>query len=395
MIDLDLFFGGLQGGILSPLLSNIVLHDLDKWVSTQWELFDTRHQYYHASNKYAALRNTRLKEGFIVRYADDFKILCRDRKRAQRWYYAVQLYLKDRLGLDINREKSKIINLRKRKANFLGFTIKAEIKGAKYVAHTGIKDSKKQQIKRKGRELIRNIRSSPTAKNALLFNLFVLGLHNYFKKATHVNIEFSRIAYDLSRTMYNRLKPIACRGKPHNSSPSYKKFYSETYTTYKVAEVWLYPLADVRTHNNMNFSQNLTPFTIQGRIEMYRALKPSIGTEIQKMIANGKEEKYGIEFFDNRISRYSMVDGKCEVTGIFLPAETVHCHHVKPFHVSNDNSYSNLRIVHEWVHILIHATKEQTIQKYMEVLQLDDKSFKKLNQLRKHCGLELINKKIN
>ncbi|GAA3314521.1 hypothetical protein GCM10020331_007220 [Ectobacillus funiculus] len=32
-------------------------------------------------------------------------------------------------------------------------------------------------------------------------------------------------------------------------------------------------------------------------------------------------------------------------------------------------------------------------KKYMEVLQLDDKSFKKLNQLRKHCGLELINKK--
>jgi len=90
-----------------------------------------------------------------------------------------------------------------------------------------------------------------------------------------------------------------------------------------------------------------------------------------------------------------MVNGKCEVTGISLPAETVHCHHVKPFHASNDNSYSNLRIVHKWVHILIHTTKEQTIQKYMEVLQLDDKSFKKLNQLRKHCDLELINKKIN
>jgi len=84
--------------------------------------------------------------------------------------------------------------LRKRKANFLGFTIKAEIKREKYVARTGIKDSKKQKIKRKGRELIRNIRFSPTVKNALLFNSFVLGLHNYFRKATHINIEFSRIA---------------------------------------------------------------------------------------------------------------------------------------------------------------------------------------------------------
>ncbi|GAB7386642.1 hypothetical protein BSNK01_04780 [Bacillaceae bacterium] len=155
--------------------------------------------YSKSSNKYQALKKTNLKEGYIVRYADDFKILCRDWKTAQKWYHAVRLYLKDRLKLDIFPEKSQIVNLRKRKSEFLGFTIWASKKGRKHVAHTGIRDKKKQQIKKRAKELIKNIQESPTAQNALRYNSFVLGIHNYFKKATHVNIEFSRINYDLGR----------------------------------------------------------------------------------------------------------------------------------------------------------------------------------------------------
>ena len=33
-----------------------------------------------------AKKRTNLKEGYLVRYADDFKILCRDGKTAQKWY---------------------------------------------------------------------------------------------------------------------------------------------------------------------------------------------------------------------------------------------------------------------------------------------------------------------
>ena len=41
------------------------------------------------------------------------------------------------------------------------------------------------------------MKASPTAQNAVLFNSFVLGIHNYFNRATHVSVEFSRLAYDL------------------------------------------------------------------------------------------------------------------------------------------------------------------------------------------------------
>src|SRR5690625_5588919 len=102
-----------------------------------------------------------------------------DGKTAQKWYHAVRLYLKERLKLDISPEKSQIVNLRKRKSEFLGFTIWAETKRNTFVAQTGVMDKKKQDIKKGNRERIKILRNSQTAQNAKKFNSFILGLHNY------------------------------------------------------------------------------------------------------------------------------------------------------------------------------------------------------------------------
>ena len=86
--------GTPQGGILSPLLANIVL------------------------------KKSNLKEMRIVRYADDFKIFCRTKEDAEKTYYAVKDWLWKRLKLEVSDEKSKVTNLRKRDSEFLGFSIK-------------------------------------------------------------------------------------------------------------------------------------------------------------------------------------------------------------------------------------------------------------------------------
>lgn len=74
--------GTAQGGVISPLLANIVLNELDWWVSSQWENMPT-HTYTKPvraegtiDNGYAykQLRKSNLKEMYIIRYADDFKM---------------------------------------------------------------------------------------------------------------------------------------------------------------------------------------------------------------------------------------------------------------------------------------------------------------------------------
>ncbi len=71
-----------QGSPLSPLLSNIMLHELDRYLETN-------------GHKY-------------VRYADDFSIYCKSKSKAQEVGNKVFLFLKNKLKLTINREKSGI-----------------------------------------------------------------------------------------------------------------------------------------------------------------------------------------------------------------------------------------------------------------------------------------------
>lgn len=76
------------------------------------------------SHSYRALRTSKLKEMHAVRYADDFKIFCASHEEAVRAYKATEMWLKDRLGLDISPDKSKIVNLKRQYSEFLGFKLK-------------------------------------------------------------------------------------------------------------------------------------------------------------------------------------------------------------------------------------------------------------------------------
>ncbi|ALS18162.1 group II intron reverse transcriptase/maturase [Clostridium butyricum] len=136
--------GTPQGGIISPLLANIVLNELDWWISSQWETFKTQKQYKFLY-KYRALKKKNLKEIWIVRYCDDFKIFCRDHKSAQKIYKATRLWLKERLDLEVSTEKSKITNLRKNYTEFLGFKLKVKLKSNKYVCKSKMSDKAKRK----------------------------------------------------------------------------------------------------------------------------------------------------------------------------------------------------------------------------------------------------------
>ncbi|PED43137.1 group II intron reverse transcriptase/maturase, partial [Bacillus cereus] len=171
--------GTPQGGILSPLLSNVVLNDLDWWISRQWENIKTRRPYTTA-NKNPLLIKTKLKKMHIVRYADDFKIFTNNHQSAIKIFHAVKGYLKNQLNLNISNEKSTITNLKRKSSDFLGFSIKSVKKCEKYVANTHVSEKKKKDILEKAKTRIKAIQKSPSGKTVQDYNSYVLGIKNYY-----------------------------------------------------------------------------------------------------------------------------------------------------------------------------------------------------------------------
>src|SRR5574344_1134736 len=137
--------GTPQGGIISPLLANICMNEFDWWLSNQWETFKTEYKYCNLSNRYRSLKKSNLKEFYFVRYADDFKIFCKDYKTAKKLFIGSKMWLKDRLGLEISEEKSKITNIRKNYTEFLGFKLKGIINKNKVVCISKMNDKAKKK----------------------------------------------------------------------------------------------------------------------------------------------------------------------------------------------------------------------------------------------------------
>ena len=84
-----------------------------------------------------------------------------------------------------------------------------------------------------------------------------------------------------------------------------------------------------------------------------------------------------VEYMDNRISRYSMKKGNCEITGSFLQAQDVHCHHYIPLHLGGTDKFNNLRILHKDVHKLIHMTDTIKINTLIKNLGITQSMLKK------------------
>lgn len=377
--------GTPQGGILSPLLSNVVLNDLDWWISNQYETFKTKKQFSFDSGRLSVIRKSKLKKMFIVRYADDFKIFTDSYNSAEKIYHAVKGYLKDNLDLDISEEKCKITNLRKRNTEFLGYEIKAVKKKNKYVANSHISKKNKELITNKLKEKISNIKKKPNYESIRLYNSYVLGIMNYFRYATHVNIDFGTISYRLNKTLYNKLKKVGKYGLPVKPPDSYKKIFKNNYKTYCIGGTYLYPLSDIKTVNAMNFSQDICNYTKEGREKIYKSINKDLTKEIYKMTTSIRDKT--IEYYDNKISKYSMQKGLCNITGKFLTCENLHCHHITPKHLGGTDKFNNLVIIDKEIHKLIHASDLSTINKYLSYLKLTKDEINKVNKYREKCNL--------
>jgi len=408
--------GTPQGGIISPLLANIVLNELDRWVESQWQLNPVARKYAKTreegsedrSDGYKVMKKTQLKEMFIVRYADDFRIFCRTKTDAERTKTAVTQWLSERLRLEVSPEKTRVVNVKRRYSEFLGFKIKVHKKGQKYVVKSHICNKKMKQERQKLTKQAKAIAKPTAGRSELdeirLYNSMVMGIQNYYRIATDVNIDCTALKRAVMTVLTSRLggqkgsrlvkefakskkgkKPTERSGRALTKTEKQRYGKSKMLRWVRGSGEPIYPIGYVQCRNPMAKRRSICCYTAEGRKEIHDNLRINMSL----MSALMRQPLYGrsAEYVDNRISLFSAQWGRCAVTGrVFQSPDDIHCHHKRPRVKGGGDEYGNLALVLTPVHRLIHATNEETIGLYLKFLNLDEGQLKKLNEFRKKAG---------
>lgn len=160
--------GTPQGGIISPLLANIALHDLEKILKTE-------------PDKTGRVRGSRV----YIRYADDFVVLCSSLQEARKTQIEIATWLKSK-GLSIATNKTRIVHINQG-FDFLGVNIKHyETKAKTKTQQKGLlmqpSKTSVQKLKRKLKKEWQFLRSKSIVTVLNRLNPIIIGWRNYFRK---------------------------------------------------------------------------------------------------------------------------------------------------------------------------------------------------------------------
>ncbi len=187
--------GTPQGGPLSPLLSNVLLDEWDK------ELEQRGHRF--------------------VRYADDCNIYVRSRRAGERVLDSTERFLKKRLRLKVNREKSAVDRPWKRK--FLGYTFTTHFQPKLKVAPESVK-----RLKGRLREMFRRGRGRSLRRVIGELRPVLVGWVSYYRKSEVRNV-FEQLDQWIRRKLrailwrqwkrnWTRAKEMTRRGLSHEQA---------------------------------------------------------------------------------------------------------------------------------------------------------------------------------
>lgn len=392
--------GTPQGGIISPLLANIVLNEFDGHMESQWGEFPLVHRLKGGIAKngtpskgsaFREMRKTGLKELHVIRYADDVRIMCSNKSDAMKVMQGAKNWLRERLKLEVSDEKTRVTDLTKGYGEFLGIKIRTKVKGEKKVIASHMCDKAKERTIKAIREHIKEIQlagnRSLVEQAITAYNSLVRGVHNYYQMATDITTDCQEIHNATYKAFYNRLKPKRGTIKPNTSD---WRRYKDCKRVFEVQGIAILPISYCRHRKTLGKKKAVNLYTPEGRAFKHNELSFS-NVHLMQDMANYPVAGQSVEFNDNRLSLFSAQRGRCAVTGEeFLDITEIHCHHKKPRSQGGRDNYRNLTLVLIDVHKLIHATKDLTIKRYMDLLKPTEKQLEKLNSLRTEAGLEII-----
>ncbi|MGQ0826633.1 MAG: group II intron reverse transcriptase/maturase [Actinomycetota bacterium] len=184
--------GAPQGGVISPLLANVFLHAFDR----AWAECGT---------------------GELVRYADDFVVLCSTRSQAERAQQRARVVLGE-LGLELHPDKTRVVDLREGKEgfDFLGCHLRARMSGrlweqrriVRYYLHRWPSQRSMKRAYQRVKVLTGRNRTGMELRAVIGdLNLFLRGWGNYFRTGNATNKFDSmdrHVVWRLKRLLINK-----------------------------------------------------------------------------------------------------------------------------------------------------------------------------------------------
>jgi len=401
--------GTPQGGIISPLLANIVLNELDWWIASQWEenpiaisrgreRIIGKTKVFDKSHGYRIMKNTEMKEMHIIRYADDFRIFCRTKEDAVRTKEAVTAWIEERLKLEVSPEKTRIVNTRKRWSEFLGFKIRVRLKHHKYVVQSAICDKKVEIERAKLVEQAKNIAKPREKKSCLseiqLYNSMVLGIQNYYQLATCISIDCREFHRRVMTVLTNRLNTETgsmLKREGGTITQAEKERFGQSKMIRYVSGIdqMIYPIAFIKNKIPMAKRSIVCSYTKEGRAPIHTELN------LNQYVLKGLREKISVghstEYHDSKISLFSAQKGKCAISGEeFADAEHVAVWLKVPRALGGFERYKNMVLIHKKYLILLQELPQAVIKDLIKTLNITKKMLVKINSLREQANLSAI-----
>lgn len=164
--------GTPQGGIISPILANIALTGIDEALGIEY----TKRRHNRFSTNYV-----NLSRYAMVRYADDFVVLCKTKDDAEKVYTLLEPYLSER-GLTLAPDKTMITPL-SRGFDFLGYNIRSYQTQQGFKVLTRPSDERVKRFKAKLRAIFIKHRSGNIGDLIEEANYLITGTANYWRES--------------------------------------------------------------------------------------------------------------------------------------------------------------------------------------------------------------------
>jgi RNA-directed DNA polymerase len=298
--------GTPQGGIVSPLLANIYLHELDRYMERHTGL----------SNWERRKRKLQGRANLLyVRYADDFVVLCDGiKEQAEALRQELYEFLKEELKLELSMEKTKVTHASEG-FEFLGFLIDRNIVGSgKWAPRIRIPVKAMEKVRSKVRAALapQTYKDSVGVK-ILGLNRIIGGWCRYYQTTSSPSAYFEKLGNEVFWLMAHWL------GRKHEMSmPRVMKMYRKG-NTFGTDQITLSKLSDFKAQRH-KFRAITNPYT-SGTATLQRESLDSleeewIGTEARKGEWDRKEVVYQRDA------------GLCGICGNFVPWEEADLDHI-------------------------------------------------------------------